>query len=527
MAWTPKQIEEVAVAAKVAGTETDMIANRALELDDFLAMFRRRLKLILIPALLAPLVGFLISFVFSPKYASRSFVLVERQTVPAGYVRPIVTASVRDRVITLQQQVLSHNQLQALVNRLGFAKKGENVDQAIAKIQSNASIAEGDPLGSSPSGPATRSWDAPGFYISFTADNPSDAQQICRELTSMFLAENLKTREQVAVSTTDFLSRQLSEAKDNLDEQDRKFAAFKAQYLGQLPSDVDTNLKILGGLNSQFDADTQTLNRVQQDRSYAESLLAQRLAAWKSSQTFLTSETMEQRLAALQTQLVAMQTQYTNDHPELIKLKRDIAALEAKQKELTALSDEKAMKEPMEIRGLRQQIHQSEGVIARVTREQKQLQETINKYQSRLTLSPKVEEEYKQLTRDNEAAHQMYNSLLLNKGQSEIQTDLERQQRGEQMRLVDDANLPVSPSFPIRWRFAAYGLGAGLTFGVTIAAWLEFRDKAVRDEVDVLAGLDLPTLGSIPWVGPVALEGQNGFRSRVKSLLGQKRTAEV
>jgi polysaccharide chain length determinant protein (PEP-CTERM system associated) len=515
-----------------------MIANRALELDDYLAMFRRRLKLILIPALVATLAGFLISFVFSPKYTSRSFVLVERQTVPAGYVRPIVTASVRDRVITLQQQVLSRNQLQGLVNRLSLARNGGNVDEVIAKIQSNVSIAEADPLGSSSSGPATRSGDAPGFYIGFTADNPHDAQQICRELTSMLLAENLKSREQVAVSTTDFLSRQLSEAKNNLDEQDRKFAAFKAQYLGQLPTDVDSNLKILGGLNSQFDADSQTLNRVQQDKSYAESLLAQRLAAWKSSQTFLTSETIEQRLASLQTQLVAMQTQYTDDHPELIKLKRDIAALEAKQKELTALSKEKAVsdddagvdvhiKEPPEIRGLRQQIHQSEGVTEKVTREQKQLQESINKYQSRLTLSPKVEEEYKQLTRDNEAAHEMYNSLLVNKSQSEIQTALERQQRGEQMRLLDDANLPVFPSFPIRWRFAAYGLGIGLTLGLGVAMWLEFRDKAFRDEVDVLAGLDLPTLSSIPWVGPVAIGRQNSLRSRVRGLLGQKRTAEV
>ncbi len=510
-----------------------MIANRVLDLDDYLAMARRRLKLILIPALVALVAGFLCSFGFSPKYTSRALVLVERQTVPAGYVRPIVTASVRDREITLQQQVLTRDRLQALVNHLGFARTGQSVDDVVAEIQNNVSIVEADPLGSS-----VRSGDTPGFSISFTSDNPGDAQRICRELTSMLLAENLKTREQVAASTTDFLSRQLSEAKNNLDEQDRKFAAFKALYLGQLPGDVDSNLKILGGLNSQFDADTQTLNRVQQDKSYAESLLAQRLAAWKSSQIFLTSDTIEQRLAAMQTQLVAMQTQYTDDHPELIKLKRDIAALEAKQKELTALSDQKAasdddpgvdanIKEPAEIRGLRQQIHQGEGVIARVTREQKQLQETINKYQSRLTLSPKVEEEYKQLTRDNEAAHQIYNSLLLNKSQSEMQMDLERQQQGEQMRLLDPANLPVSPSFPVRWRFAAYGLGAGLTFGIAIAMWLEFRDKAIRNEADVLAGLELPTLSSIPWVGPVAIEGQNGLRGRVKALLGQKRTAEV
>jgi len=158
-----------------------MIANRELDLDDYLAMFRRRLKLILVPTLAALAAGFLISFGFSPKYTSRSLVLVERQTVPAGYVRPIVTATVRDRMITLQQQVLSRNQLQAMVTRVGLQRKGESVDDVITEIQRNVSIAEADPLGSSSAGPTSRSWDAPGFYISFTADNPREAQQICAE----------------------------------------------------------------------------------------------------------------------------------------------------------------------------------------------------------------------------------------------------------------------------------------------------------------------------------------------------------
>jgi polysaccharide chain length determinant protein (PEP-CTERM system associated) len=511
-----------------------MIANRVLELDDYLAMSHRRLKVILIPALLGVIVGFLISFGFPPVYTSRSIVLVERQTIPAGYVKPIVTANVRDRMISLQQQVLSRNQLQAMVDQLGLARKGKSEDDVIAEIQRNVSVGEADPLGSSG---FVRSGDAPGFYVSFTADDPLEAQQICEKLTSGLLAENLKAREKVAEGTRDFLSQQLGEAKNHLDEQDKKFAAFKAVYLGQLPSDVDSNLKILAGLNSQFDADTQLLNRVQQDKSYAESLLTQRLAVWKSSEVFLTSQTITQQLAALQTQLVALQTRYTDDHPEVIKMKDDIAALEAKQEEVSAASDQQVskekddvdanIKEPAEIRQLRQQIHQDEGVTARVTQEQKKLQETINAYQSRLTLSPKVEEEYKQLTRDNETAHQIYNGLLFNKSQSEMQTDLERLQQGEQMRLLDEASLPGSPSFPVRWKFASYGLGSGLAFGIAIAMWLELRDKTIRNETDVLAGLEMPMLTSIPLLASVSIDGQNGLRGRLKALVGRKRTAEV
>ena len=80
------------------------------------------------------------------------------------------------------------------------------------------------------------------------------------------------------------LSRGLEDAKRNLDDLDAKLAAFKKQYVGQLPGDEENNLKILMGLNSQLEANTQTLNRAQQDKAYTESMLAQQLAAWKSSQ---------------------------------------------------------------------------------------------------------------------------------------------------------------------------------------------------------------------------------------------------
>src|SRR5271168_257211 len=484
----------------IAGAETGMIANRELNLDDYLAMSRRRLKVVLVPTLLATVGGFLISFAFSPRFTSKSLVLVERQTVPSGYVRPIVTATVRDRMITLQQQVLSRNRLQALVNLLGLTAKGKSVDAVIDQIQNNVSITEADPLGSSAassSNSPAKSLDAPGFYVSYTADDPRNAQKICGELTSMLLEENLKSREQVALGTTDFLSRQLDEAKSNLDEKDKKLAAFKGLYLGQLPGDVENNLKVLEGLNSQLDANTWQLNRAQQDKSYAESVLSQQLSSWKSSQTSLTSETIGQQLAALQTQLVTLQARYTDDHPEVVKLKSDIAGLKAKQKEMNAPSDPKAdadnaggKGEPPEILQLRQQIHQGEVFLARATEEQKRLQVLINSYQSRLTLSPKVEEDYKQLTRDYETAYKVYDSLLLNKSESEIQTNLEHRQQGEQMRLLEAASLPDFPSFPVRWKFAAFGFAAGLAFGVNIAMWLELRDKTMRNQGDVEAGAE-------------------------------------
>jgi len=324
----------------------------------------------------------------------------------------------------------------------------------------------------------------------------------------MLLGENLKLREAVAQSTTDFLSRQLEQAKRDIDDQDSKLAAFKKQYMGQLPGDEENNLKILMGLNSQLEANTQTLNRAQQDKSYAESLLAQQLSTWKSAQGSTGSpQALEQQLAQTQSALLTLQARYTDDHPDVIKAKRDVAELKKKLAQLNAgegaseSGDKASAGEPPEIRQLRLQIHQYEDAINQANREQKRLQGQIQTYQGRISLSPGVEEQYKQLTRDYDTAFKFYQDLLGKKSQSEMATDMERRQQGEQMRLLNPANLPDSPSFPNRWIFAGGGLAGGLAVGMGLALWMELRDKSIRTEGDVEAILDLPMLISVPWVG--------------------------
>ena len=321
------------------------------------------------------------------------------------------------------------------------------------------------------------------------------------------LTEFQSSREAVAAGTTEFITRQLEEAKRNLDDQDAKLAEFKRQYSGQLPGDEDNNLKVLGTLNSQMDANTQTVNRAQQDKAYTESLLAQQLAAWKSSQGSNNPQSLETQLTSLQSQLLSLQARYTDDHPDVIKTKADIAEVKKKLAEVNEAAAKgrdpnvkASATEPPEIRQLRLQVHQYEEVLAQATREQKRLGDQIRLYQSRVAISPGVEEKYKLLTRDYETAQKFYTDLLAKKSTSEMATDMERRQQGEQMHLLNAASLPESPSFPNRLLFAAGGLGAGLVIGMGLALWLELRDKSIRNEADVLASLQMPVLVSLPWV---------------------------
>ena len=502
-----------------------MITNRELTLDDYLSTLRRRLKLILVPVLISPLAGFLISYAFPPKYTSQSVILVEEQKVPEGYVKPVVTEDLPQRIATMQQRVMARDRLQPLIERLGLAH-GRSLDETIDDIRNNLLISPivGDIGGSSASvSPGSKVHRKPGqselagFTINFTSDNARTAQEVCAELTSMFIDENLKDRQQVAQGTTDFLSRRLEEAKRNLDDLDAKLAAFKKQYLGQLPGDEDTNLKILMGLNSQLESNTQTLNRAEQDKGYAVSMLAQQLGAWKSSQGSTSPQSLQQQLSLLQSELVTLHARYTDDHPDVVKTKADIAEVKRKLNELNsatpeanATAEKGNASEPPEIRQLRLQIHQYDDAIVQATRDQKRLRDQIAEYESRVALSPAVEEQYKELNRDYDTGQKLYNDLLAKKSESEMQTDLERRQQGEQMSLLQPAGVPDSPSFPVRWIFALGGLGGGLALGLALAVWMELRDNAIRTEEDVVAVLDLPALISVPWVN-ASNGGGNGF----------------
>src|SRR5258708_2102456 len=507
-----------------------MIENRELTMDDYLAMVKRRLKVILIPALLAPIAGLLVSYAFPPKYSSQSLVLVEDQKVPDAYVTPVITSDFTQRLATMQQQVLAGNRLRPMIERLGIAKPGEE-GAIIQEIRANmtAEPAITDLTANAPSAPSSSSkkskgkkpsgTEVPGFYVRYISSTPRRAQQICSELTGLLVEENLRTRAGVAQGTTDFLTRQVDESKSALDDQDAKLADFKRKYMGQLPGDSENNLRILMSMNSQLDANTQTLNRAQQDKAYTESLLAQQLAAWETSGSSNSPQTIEQQVNHLQAPLMPLQARYTDDHPDVIKTKADIAEVKKRLAEASnaaAASTDTTQKanasEPPEIRQLRLQVHQYDNVITQASADQKRLQSQIQLYQARTAMSPAIEEQDTGLTRDYDNAQSQYRDLLTKKSSSELAANMESQQQGEQMHVLDPAGLPSDPSFPNRLFFAGGGLGAGLALGVGIALWLEIRDRSIRTEKDASAAMDLPLLVSVPWVSDEDDAG-NGFCS--------------
>ena len=522
-----------------------MIENRELTMDDYVSMLRRRAKVILIPTLLATLLGYaayLVAARYYAKYTSISTILVQGQKVPENMVQPVVSEDLGARMATLQQQVLSQTNLQPLVGRVYPGKNNQETAEMIDTIRANVKIEQvfTDLLQLGAKRRPGSGANSGGYNISYTAPNPVDAQRICSELTSLLMQENAKSVQAAANGTSVVLSKGIEDAKHDLDTLDSKLAAFKKQYVGQLPGDEENNLKILMGLNSQLEANTQTLNRAQQDKTYTESMLAQQLATWKSAQSSTNPQTLEKQLSELQSQLLSLEARYTADHPDVIKTKSDISEVKKKLAEINQASstagdtatDKASGLEPPEIRQLRTQVHQYSDLITAATRDQKRFQQEIAVYQGRVSLSPAVEEEYKGLTRDYENATKSYQELLSKKSAADLTVNMTNQAQGEQMALVSAANLPDSPSFPNWMMFTGGGLAFGMIIGVILTGWLELRDTSIRTEADAQAVLALPMLVSVPWVGSAAAARENGngkykFWKRNKTVDDEKETVEV
>jgi len=491
------------------------MTQRELTPAAYVAMLRRRWVMIAFFSIIGPPLAYGVSRLLPNRYKSQTLVLVEAPSVPSDLVRPVDTTGVGQRLASMRQEILSRTRLEPVIRQFGLYTGDINktpMDGLVGQLQNAIDVSPVQPMAQTGGG------GLPGFTVTVTLASARTAQQVCSAVTSMFIEENLKLRQQHSEDTTQFLSEQLAGAKANLDAQDAKLAAFKGHYIGALPDEEQTNLNILTGLTSQLDAASQALARAQQDKTFSESLLTQQIAAFQASQTGHDPQTQEQQLSALQTQLAGLQARYTDDYPDVIKAKNNIAALQkkiAENNDTKAATADKAPKTTVEstpITQLRAQIHSYDQTIAEKTKEQDQIKEQIRQYQARIQSSPIVEQQYKELTRGYQTALDSYNQLLKNRDTSEMGAALERKQQGEQFVVLDPANLPSAPSFPNRPLFALAGLAGGLALGVGLTLFLELQDTSFRSERDVELALRLPVLAMVP-----AIDAESATRPAASS----------
>ena len=504
-----------------------MVGHRQLSAAEYLGIWQRRRKWALLGLLLGLAGGYALSRMLPAKYTSTATV---QETSVAASLRteaPVPEPSA-SRVVALREQVLTPERLQRLAGQFGLYPAEQNKDSAGAPV-----VEMSRRIALAPS--------ATGFTISFTAGDARVAQQVCAGIVSLFLQEERKGRPQDAVGdspsgipTAEFVAKQLSEAKRNLDAQEAKLAAFKRRHGGEPSGDDEAEAQNrLMGYNVQLEAANGALNSALQERT----ALTASIQAIESAGTQARPAAeppnvlaLEQELDTEQAQLVTLEARYTPDHPDVVKLRTDIAQLQRKIDEAKRAaaaprkSDAMPAVEPPQVAQMRAQVQELDRTVQEKTAEQSRLKGEIQAARARLENGPALEQEYKQLTRDREAAQTNYNTLLAK--QSEMMKAIQSEGRRERsaFRVVEPANLPAAPSFPNPILFTLGGAGGGFGVGLLVVVLGELRDKTLRTESDIEHYLELPTLAVIPTAdgpGGKDSEGRGGSRA-VRSENGEK-----
>jgi polysaccharide chain length determinant protein (PEP-CTERM system associated) len=486
-----------------------MVGDNPISGSDIKRVLRRWWWILPITTVFFGGLGTLAALVLPKKYMSQTMVLVEQPTVSPKLVDPVITEDLNHRLASMQQEILSNTRLKPVIEKLGLYaadRDKAHMEDLVDRLRGAVKITPLEPMA------GTQNRQLPGFYIAVTFNNGQLAQQVCTEITSMFLEENARERKNQNRSTVNFFQQQLDEAKKNLDDQDIKLAAFKQKYLGSLPEQEQANLSILTGMNTQLESNTQALSRAVQDKTFNQSLLSEQETNWNAAKSAggQNPETLDQQLSSLQDQLVTLQARYTPEHPDVLKTQRAIEdirkRIEAQQKTAPApgASTRANALEPPQIQTLRAKLRQDEQNIVDLTKAQARIQNDIRTLQGRVQASPVVEQQFKEMTRNYQTASENYNDLLKKHNSSELADVLENRQESENFKVLDPPSLPTQPSFPNKLMFAGGGFGGGLAIGLAVLYLLAAMDKSLHNERDVERGLKLPLLVSIPALDVVA-----------------------
>src|SRR5262245_2773600 len=241
--------------------------SRTQVLDQALSIWRRR-KWAAIPTFLLPLSALLTAIMYLPNiYEATATLLVEGQQVPETLVRSTIASEIEGRVRSMSRDILSGSRLSGLVDRFGLQEGAASREEAIERMRQAITV-------DTKSGGITKKGAAVTLTVSFQARDPEKAAQVANALASFFVEENFKVRDRLAVGTTELLRAQLERTRLDLLEQEKRIGAFRTQYLGELPQQMQTNMLTLERTDAGLRLNQDNQSRVAQRRDDLRSDLA-------------------------------------------------------------------------------------------------------------------------------------------------------------------------------------------------------------------------------------------------------------
>lgn len=432
---------------------------------DILQTLWRRKLWVIGPTLLGAALAYFIASRIEPTYEASTLILVEGQKVPTDYVKSTVTSRIEERLKTIEQQITKRSSLERLIAEAGLYPESVGVlstEELVAKARRNLRV---------------RVQRNQIFRISFWGSDPESVARAANKLADMFIEENLKLRENQAENTTAFLESELEETKALLEQQEARLSEFRLRSQGRLPDQRESNFRALEQLQNRLDVNQAAIERL----ALRETLLMQNPPPVETAEQLAPRTS---RLQELTLELQMLQSQYTDQHPDVVRLKKEITQLRESM-EPTAGEDDTPIDSILAEASRDVELQQVRREMARLETDQQRIIDEMDLYQSRLDRTPQVEQQLIGLTRDYSTLKGSYQSLLEKRTEARLAENLERKQQSEQFRKLEEAippKLPTAPNLPF---LISAGTAIGLILGVVLALIRDQTDETFEGEADL------------------------------------------
>ena len=523
-------------------------------LREALAVLRRRRRAALAALAAGVVTTLLLALLLPSYYQSNGIILIEQQEVPQDLVRSVINSYADERVQTINQRVMTTQNLLDIIHRHDlYANKRrydsreeliERMRKDIAFKMISADVV--DPRSGLPRQATI------AFSVSYRNRSPDNAVKVANDLVTLYLNENLNERNRLAQDASSFMREESARLQSHVAELEAKLSDFKSKHVEALPELTPAKLQFLDRAQQELSDSQVREMSLQQQRAYLEAQLAQ----IKPNSEIVGEDgkrilTPADRLRTAKSQLASAEALYAPTHPDIERLKREIAGLEAQQGEQPATNDllreletaqgalaqarQKYTPEHPDVQRLEQQVAALQAALAvqpaeppvseaalggnpdnpayiqlkaqltavlsdlaALERQMRELRARIAGYQHDISSSPGLEKEYTQLTSEYETARLKYQEVRAKQMEAQVGQNLEADRKGERFTLIEPPLPPEEPVSPNRPLILGLGLALSLALAAGVAALLESTDTTIRGRGDVLDLLEMPPLVSVP-----------------------------
>jgi polysaccharide chain length determinant protein (PEP-CTERM system associated) len=452
--------------------------------SDLMHVLKKRARPAAIAAFAVLLAMTCFVFLLPAKYEADATLLIEHMDMPVEIAGGAGSQEyVEQRLQRTKQRVLTDESVKALIEKHKvYDTEGADIDYLIDEFKLNALVIPQvtgviDPR-SMRSAELTYAFD-----VAFVHSDPEVATAVANDLADLFVSSSAQQAKEDALRAIEFAKVQAERLANELRIREARLTEFRQQNPGGLPDDRVRNQERAMSLERDLaavDAD------IRAARARRDLLSAQLIDTPRDTPTIDANGQVvvgaADRLAQAQQELVAALAKYSEDHPDVRRLRREIATLSQDAKS----GRRAAPTNPAYIQ-LESQVNAASVEVRELSSRRQAIASQLAQMQGEITLSPKLEEKYRELVRDYEVMKSQYEAMRGQQATAELKSRAADTSASESYVLINPARVPEDPIEPDRVALMFLSLVLSVAAGVGAAFFLNVADTTVRGSSDIVA----------------------------------------